>query len=262
MTPRRSTPRLGESTAEAVAGVLARSLPAPSSRARSRSSRTAPRRSPRSRPPAVATNVSYVDGVTGGNVFVVTRLGARRLAAAMMGMEPAPRTPTARTLDELELSAVGEAMNQSMAAAAGATGRCSARRSRSRRRRPRMLRPPRTRGRRSSSGPHATAVLHPARRAVPAGPARAERLRRAHDPRPRRPRRRGRRRRRRTGDAVAADSLRACRCGSGPSSAAPGCRSAAPSAWRRARSSSSTAAPTTRSTSTSTAGASPSAGFC
>ena len=46
--------------------------------------------------PAVATNVSYVDGVTGGNVFVVTRLGARRLAAAMMGMEP-PGEDAART---------------------------------------------------------------------------------------------------------------------------------------------------------------------
>ena len=38
--------------------------------------------------PAVATNVSYVDGVTGGNVFVITRLGARRLAATMMMQEP------------------------------------------------------------------------------------------------------------------------------------------------------------------------------
>ena len=35
--------------------------------------------------PAVATSVSYVDGVTGGNVFVMTIEGARRLAAAMMG---------------------------------------------------------------------------------------------------------------------------------------------------------------------------------
>jgi len=29
--------------------------------------------------PAVATNVSYVDGVTGGNVFVMTLEGARRV---------------------------------------------------------------------------------------------------------------------------------------------------------------------------------------
>ena len=37
--------------------------------------------------PAVAANVSYVHGVTGGNIFVMTRLGVRRLAAAMMGMD-------------------------------------------------------------------------------------------------------------------------------------------------------------------------------
>lgn len=70
--------------------------------------------------PAVAADVSYVDGVTGGNVFVITRLGARRLAATMMMMEP-PTEDTEGDLDELELSAVGEAMNQMMAAAAGAT---------------------------------------------------------------------------------------------------------------------------------------------
>jgi flagellar motor switch protein FliN/FliY len=70
--------------------------------------------------PAVATNVSYVDGVRGGNVFVVTALGARRLAALMMGEEP-PEAGESE-LTELELSAVGEAMNQMMAAAAAATG--------------------------------------------------------------------------------------------------------------------------------------------
>ena len=72
--------------------------------------------------PAVATSVSYVDGVTGGNVFVITLEGARRLAAAMMGMEPAELEPgTPVELDEMELSAVAEAMNQMMASAAGAT---------------------------------------------------------------------------------------------------------------------------------------------
>jgi flagellar motor switch protein FliN/FliY len=72
--------------------------------------------------PAVAVNVSYVDGVTGGNVFVITRLGARRLAATMMMQEP-PTEDHDGELDELELSAVGEAMNQMMAAAAAATGK-------------------------------------------------------------------------------------------------------------------------------------------
>jgi flagellar motor switch protein FliN len=69
--------------------------------------------------PAVATNVAYVDGVTGGNVFVMTLEGARRLAAAMMGqaeVEPSDATE----LTELELSAVSEAGNQMMATAAGA----------------------------------------------------------------------------------------------------------------------------------------------
>jgi flagellar motor switch protein FliN len=71
--------------------------------------------------PAVATNVSYVDGVTGGNVFVMTLAGARRLAAAMMGASaPEPAADGSVELTELEASAVSEAMNQMMATAAGA----------------------------------------------------------------------------------------------------------------------------------------------
>jgi flagellar motor switch protein FliN/FliY len=68
--------------------------------------------------PAVATMVSYVDGVTGGNLFVMTVEGARKLAAAMMGGVP---DGGSAELSELELSAVAEAMNQMMASAAGAT---------------------------------------------------------------------------------------------------------------------------------------------
>lgn len=70
--------------------------------------------------PAVATSVSYVDGVTGGNVFLMTLDGARRLAAAMMGIE-GPEDPDAPELSELELSAISEAMNQMMASSALAT---------------------------------------------------------------------------------------------------------------------------------------------
>jgi len=70
--------------------------------------------------PAVAASVSYVDGVTGGNIFVMTRAGVQRLAAAMMGMDPAAVEENDE-LSELELSAAGEAMNQMMAAAAAAT---------------------------------------------------------------------------------------------------------------------------------------------
>jgi len=70
--------------------------------------------------PAVAADVSYVHGVTGGNIFVMTRLGVRRLAAAMMGMD-AMEVTDSEELSELDLSAAGEAMNQMMAAAAAAT---------------------------------------------------------------------------------------------------------------------------------------------
>jgi flagellar motor switch protein FliN/FliY len=70
--------------------------------------------------PCVAMDVSYIDGVTGGNVFLITLDGARLLAASMMGMEQ-PEDPDAPELSELELSAVSEAMNQMMASAAAAT---------------------------------------------------------------------------------------------------------------------------------------------
>jgi flagellar motor switch protein FliN len=70
--------------------------------------------------PAVAAGVSYVDGVTGGNVLFIGLQGARRLAAAMNGTDPETVEPGGE-LSELELSAVGEAMNQMMSAAAVAT---------------------------------------------------------------------------------------------------------------------------------------------
>ena len=106
--------RLGQSTSEAVSGVLemfapGKIVPGDVSVAEDPLG---------SLPlPAVATSVSYVDGVTGGNVFVMTLDGARKLAAAMMGIEQ-PEDPEAPELSELELSAVSEAMNQMMASAA------------------------------------------------------------------------------------------------------------------------------------------------
>ncbi len=69
--------------------------------------------------PVVATDVSYTEGVSGGNLFTITRLGARRLAAAMMMQEP-PAEDSGQDLDEIEMSALGEAMNQMMAASAAA----------------------------------------------------------------------------------------------------------------------------------------------
>jgi flagellar motor switch protein FliN len=70
--------------------------------------------------PGVLADVGYVDGVNGGNVLVIGVEGARRLAAAMMGGDPAAVDPGGE-LDEMALSAVGEAMNQMMSAAAKAT---------------------------------------------------------------------------------------------------------------------------------------------
>src|ERR687889_743844 len=111
--------RLGESTSEAVAGIMqmfagdaAQPGPVAIVPPGSNPLQTLPT-------PAVTASVSYVDGVTGGNIFVMPLQGARALAAAMMGEEPPEDEAT--ELTELELSAVGEAMNQMMAAAANAT---------------------------------------------------------------------------------------------------------------------------------------------
>jgi flagellar motor switch protein FliN len=112
--------KLGQSTSEAICGVL--ELFAPGQITPGDVAVVAPGRHPLEGIPipAVATMVSYVDGVTGGNLFVMTVEGARRLAAAMMGTE-ADAEAGAAALSELELSAVAEAMNQMMASAAGAT---------------------------------------------------------------------------------------------------------------------------------------------
>ncbi|MGH2948383.1 MAG: FliM/FliN family flagellar motor switch protein [Solirubrobacteraceae bacterium] len=109
--------RLGQSTAAAVSGVLEMFAPG-----KVHAGEVSVVSDPLEHMalPAVATSVSYVDGVTGGNVFVMTLDGARLLAAAMMGMEQ-PEDADAPELSELELSAVAEAMNQMMASAALAT---------------------------------------------------------------------------------------------------------------------------------------------
>jgi flagellar motor switch protein FliN/FliY len=112
--------KLAESTGEAVAQVLEVVSQATVERSQVA---VVPQGQPplRSIPvPAVAASVSYIDGVTGGNIFVMTRLGVQRLAAAMMGMD-ADAVEEAEELTELDLSAAGEAMNQMMAAAAAAT---------------------------------------------------------------------------------------------------------------------------------------------
>jgi flagellar motor switch protein FliN/FliY len=112
--------RLGESTAEAAAGTL--EMFAPGKVQVSGVSVMPGDANPLDGlpVPSVAISVSYVDGVTGGNVFILTFDGARKLAAAMMGMEE-PEDPDAPELSELELSAIAEAANQMMASAAAVT---------------------------------------------------------------------------------------------------------------------------------------------
>jgi flagellar motor switch protein FliN len=120
MSAEQALLRLGSSTADAVQSVLqnynAAGVVPGSVRV------VAPGESPFAEMsvPAVAADVSYIDGVTGGNVLVIGIEGARRLAAAMKGTDP-EAVETGGELSELELSAVGEAMNQMMSAAAVAT---------------------------------------------------------------------------------------------------------------------------------------------
>jgi flagellar motor switch protein FliN len=114
--------RLGASTSEAVQGVL--QMFSPTGVAPGTVRVVSPEESPFADAmfPAIAADVSYVDGVTGGNVMVIGIEGARRLAAAMMGMDP-NEVEAGGELSELEFSAVGEAMNQMMSAAAMATSK-------------------------------------------------------------------------------------------------------------------------------------------
>jgi flagellar motor switch protein FliN/FliY len=70
--------------------------------------------------PAVVADVSYVDGVRGGNHFLMPLPVVRALAAAMAGTEPDAGAAEDAELSELELSAAGEVATQMMAAAAGA----------------------------------------------------------------------------------------------------------------------------------------------
>jgi len=111
--------RLGASTAEAIAQVL--EMFAPGEVERGEVSVLEGDGSPFAslEPGTVAAGVSYVDGVTGANVFLAPAATARLLAAKMgAGAEVEEDAP----LTELEMSAVSEASNQMMAAAAGAVG--------------------------------------------------------------------------------------------------------------------------------------------
>jgi flagellar motor switch protein FliN/FliY len=123
MTPDEALIRIGESTGAAVAGALAAYCPD--------AVETSP---PVVVPtdadpvagvplPAVVADVSYVDGLRGGNLFLMPLPAVRALAAAMMGADPAAIDPEdSSELSELELSAAGEVANQMMAAAAASMG--------------------------------------------------------------------------------------------------------------------------------------------
>ena len=124
MTPDEALLRIGESTGAAVAGALATYCPdavecAPPAVVASDADPVAgvPL-------PAVVADVSYVDGVRGGNLFLMPLAAVRALAAAMMGADPAEPVAAGEGADdelsELELSAAGEVANQMMAAAAAA----------------------------------------------------------------------------------------------------------------------------------------------
>ena len=76
--------------------------------------------------------VAYVSGVDGANLFVLTPHGSATLAAVMMGLDE----PMGDGLSDIELSAVAEAMNQMMGAAAERARRTPWPRWRSRSRRP------------------------------------------------------------------------------------------------------------------------------
>jgi flagellar motor switch protein FliN/FliY len=121
VTPREALLRLGASTAEAIAQVL--ETFAPGVVDRGEVSVVTDGASPFSslRPGTLATSVSYVDGVTGANIFTYTPAGARTLAQAM-GVASEEGQPLDAPLSELELSAIAEAANQTMAAAASAIG--------------------------------------------------------------------------------------------------------------------------------------------
>jgi flagellar motor switch protein FliN len=67
--------------------------------------------------PSVAVRIAFVEGITGDYLFALTPVQCRRLAAGLMGMA---ETDTEGDLNELELSAVSEAMNQMMGSVATA----------------------------------------------------------------------------------------------------------------------------------------------
>jgi flagellar motor switch protein FliN len=122
ITPREALMRLGASTAEAIAQVL--EMFAPGAVQRGEVTVLADGASPFANVArgSIVSSVSYVDGVTGANIFVLSPVGARALAGAMGAPAPEAEDGGDPPLSELQMSAVAEAANQTMAAAAAAIG--------------------------------------------------------------------------------------------------------------------------------------------
>ena len=122
ITPREALMRLGASSAEAIAKVL--EMFAPGAVERGEVTVLDDGVSPFANVArgSIASSVSYVDGITGANIFVLTPAGARTLAAAMGAPTEEAQEGTAAPVSELEMSAIAEAANQTMAAAAAAIG--------------------------------------------------------------------------------------------------------------------------------------------
>ena len=119
MTTEEALTRLGTQTAEAIAGVLDMICPGAASHVAPVIAADPTVALAHAPTPGLAASVSYVDGVKGGNVFLIGLDGAHRLAATMMGASPDDVEADA-PLSEIEHSAVGEAMNQMIATAAAA----------------------------------------------------------------------------------------------------------------------------------------------
>lgn len=121
VTQRDALTHLGASTAEAVARIL--ELFVPDGVERGDVTVIGADQPPFANLPVggVASSVSYVDGVSGANVFLMPAACARTLAAAMgVGSAADAPEPVTGELTELEMSAIGEASNQMLAAAAAA----------------------------------------------------------------------------------------------------------------------------------------------
>ena len=121
MTPDEALIRIGESTGAAVAGALAAYCPDAVECGAPVVVATDANPVAGVPLPAVVADVSYVDGLRGGNLFLMPLPAVRALAAAMMGEDPAAIDAADDSeLNELELSAAGEVANQMMASAAAA----------------------------------------------------------------------------------------------------------------------------------------------